>query len=213
MHWTNILIEGMKLLIALLSVVVWPATVLAVVWWFRAEIKSKIQSLRIWQGLGMNMDFHDGLREAEELAIDATPTKAQVGESTPEDAESTSREEPYISPLPEVPVAQTTAPSRIIDETFRQLAADLRRRAGALGYTNAGQKRYVASIVRDLIRNQTMPEVLGEMILKLRELRNVAAARPFDMNADDVIRYMRLAEDAKQGILSMPEPKDERTGP
>lgn len=204
--------EGVRSVGPLLGDIAWPVTVGLALWWFRDQIKEKIAALHIWSGMGVNVTFRGGLTEVERLAHEVT--QKGVNRSDPEQqpsTESDGRDEPYIGNSSVNPSPKTAAGSRIIDEDFRQLAAELRRKAGSFGYTRSGQKRYVGSMVQDLTEAGKMAPELGRMVLALRDLRNVAAASPFAISADDVIRYMRVAEEAKQGILTMPEPEAKGT--
>ncbi|EFV84110.1 hypothetical protein HMPREF0005_02852 [Achromobacter xylosoxidans C54] len=196
--------EGFKNLIALLGVVAWPATVLAVVWLFRDEIRLKIRSLAAAQAPGVSVQFANRLEEAEQTAVEADLRKPDPSELDQEEILPDANEPPVPVAEPYGPIL-TSAASRIIQMTFSELVAELRKKAGALGHTADGtKKRRVESMVDDLRAHADMPDALGHMILELKELRDLAVADPYGVSTNDVLRYTKLAKDVKRGIWNLP---------
>lgn len=199
MDLPTFLIESVKNLIELLGVIAWPGTVLAVVYLFRFEIKLKIRALAVLEGLGVNAQFANLLTQAEQSAVDAHLRKPAEDALEPKEIPS---EDVGESP-------ESTAASRIIQVTFSELVAELRKKAGKLGYTPDGhKKRFVKSVIEDLEKHSNLPRALGEMIVGLQALKNLAVRDPYGVSGDEVIRYLRLAEDAKRGVQKLPDPND-----
>lgn len=209
MDLPTFLIESAKNLIALLGAIAWPGTVLVVVYLFRLEIKLKIRSLAALEGLGVNAQFANLLTQAEQSAVDAHLRKPAEDALEQKEIPSEDVGESPESTAPSTPLIKTAAASRIIQVTFSDLVAELRKKAGKLGYTPDGhKKRFVKSVVEDLEKHRNMPGALGEMILGLQALKNLAVADPYGVSGDEVIRYLRLAEDAKRGVQKLPDPND-----
>lgn len=198
--------EGLKNLIALLGVVAWPSTVLFVVWFFRDEIRLKIQTLALMQGPGVNLQFGSGMRQAEKEAVAADIREPGVNAQVQEEISSDDERELFDAPAPSRPLVKIAAASRIVQFTYSDVVAELRKKAGDLGVTRDGEKkRYVHSMVKDLRTHRGMTDGLARMILKLKELRDIAAHDPYGVTAEDAMRYTKLAEDVKRGIWSLPD--------
>lgn len=198
--------EGVKNLIALLGVIAWPATVLIVVWLFRLEIKAKIQSLAVWEGWGVNAQFNGLLKQieisAEEAELRNGPSDVPGRPVTHETRDELSHwQGPSGHPM------EFSAASRIVQTAFSDLVQELRKKAGDWGYTPDGKKkRLLENVVSDMIKHSDMPEALGQMILELRKLRNIAISEPSSVTAAEALRYIKLADDAKRGISNLPSP-------
>lgn len=192
--------ENSKNLVALVDAIAWPVTVLAVVFFFRHEIRVKILSLAAWQGWGVDAKFTEMLAKAEESASEPV-IEARDDLGQPEDVE-----ELLIDPPANARRSFTRAGSRIIVESFRELVVELRRKADDLGVTSNGNKRLVASMVRDLVKQGAISAQLGQRILDLRDMRNLAAGQAL-ADANDVIRYMKLADSVKRELRRAEESK------
>ncbi|QQB32789.1 hypothetical protein I6I07_19275 [Achromobacter deleyi] len=198
--------EGLKNLIALLGVVAWPATVLFVVWLFRDEIRLKIQTLALMQAPGVNLQFGSGMRQAEQEAVEAHIRKPGANAQVQEEISSDDLRELSDVSAPSRPLVKIAAASRIVQFTFSDVVAELRKKAGKHGVTRDGiKKRRVDSMVEDLRTHRGMTEGLARMILKLKELRDIAAHDPYGVTAEDAMRYTKLAEDVKRGIWDLPD--------
>lgn len=135
------------------------------------------------------------LARAEKAAVEVAV------EENPQPAEAVESEELLLDGSSLPPGFKTSAPSRIINSVFRDLAVEIRSKAGKLGFEADGKKRLVSrSMVEDMVGEGVISAQLGKQILDLRELRNIAVMEPFSADGEDVLRYMGLVDRVKRSL-------------
>lgn len=146
------MIEYLKLLVEVIGHIIWPLSFLVIFLIFKKEIKSLIKRLKSAEIKDFKIELEDKIDDIKKEAINYGVTMAYPPETL----------ENEFNPTKQLPK------SYVIIETWKEIEILIRELDDRKKYNN------ISDSINYLSKNQKIQKYLANMILDLRELRNIA---------------------------------------
>jgi hypothetical protein len=187
--------------------VAWPSVVVVAIIFFRDPLKALIRNTKRFKGFGIDAEFN---QQAQSVAIEAaridvvstvrgeltvgdTEVKSGLGEGKAEvTGEATGTVTPRSVQLEDalwgdkLRSVATSSPRAVVTEAWTHVEAEIARLARPFG-----QRTNALTMLRGLISAEIIPAAVGDVIQRLRMMRNeVAHNSELDPGEDGAIAYL-----------------------